>query len=453
MSFLSALVHLSDIECGENNRADSETRVDSYQKVAQLLVKDAKAVLAEAKVDSKQVGLIVTGDIANKGDVDEGVDEYGKAAKTIECLRKGLGIKSSRRIAMVPGNHDVGWKHCEQAFRLATSAPAGAISNRTAARNLPEKLGKFNTFCRAVWGTEYGPPEAVKSFSSFADLGIALVGFDSTFFCTFVDEDNHGILRNAPIKNVGRQKLKSLLDKDPKLIPVAMFHHCPNPLTDHNPGDTSYMRNATEAMEWLHESGFSVVLCGHEHHARCTSDLRNDCHILVTGTYGLGVKGLTNSYGGSSRIVSNKYQIILVQPDGISEVCLRELKEPGIQDSEWQEDRTGGKSRVPLHFHRPKVDKAEIGVSPHLSVSLVAGDLVHFRERSGAVVAVKIVAPKGAISGISAVTYQWQGHVVTKRNDSDNFCAELEIDPSGDRKIVANIDKTDGSPLVRTTEV
>ena len=112
MAYRSALVHLSDIECGEKNRAASQTYVDGYITCADKLIDDAKNELFEKQsLAPSQVGLVITGDIANKGQEEE----YQEARRVIERIRNSLGIPS-KQVAIVPGNHDVNWASCENAF-------------------------------------------------------------------------------------------------------------------------------------------------------------------------------------------------------------------------------------------------------------------------------------------------------------------------------------------------
>jgi hypothetical protein len=49
MTYDSVIIHLSDIECGENNRADSFTNKNGYAKIAQHLVNDLHTRLFEKR--------------------------------------------------------------------------------------------------------------------------------------------------------------------------------------------------------------------------------------------------------------------------------------------------------------------------------------------------------------------------------------------------------------------
>lgn len=423
MGYISALVHLSDIECGEHNRANVESWRGPYQKCAEALVADLKEELSNRRgFSGAQIGLIITGDVASTG----AGPEFENAATTIELIRDSLKIPPEQ-VAVVPGNHDVNWIDCEKAFRtrypdLDLSDPKSSAR----ARDLPQKLGEFGRFFQRVCRRPFNGPESVTPFREFARLGIALVGLDTTHHCTFCKEDNYGFLRGDPVI-AARNELDSMLRENERLVPVAAMHHCPNPLADQVNGDNSYLHNATEAIKWLREAGFYVVLCGHEHRQSARADLRTKQAVFATGSYGLDEEGLRTRYLGHERRESNRYQIVLLDPEGNSEFLLRKLRIPGSVESDWVEDTDGGSSRFPVHLTRYKIEEI-LGLSRAQPVFLFVSHPFEIR-RQRWVVSLSLGGVPDSLKAISSVTYS-VGGVPTRvcRNRDVGFRTDVEVD-------------------------
>ena len=424
MAYRSALVHLSDLECGEKNRAARPPFADGYITCADKLIGDVKKQLFDdQKLAPSQVGLVITGDIANKGQEEE----YREARKVIEYIRDALGIPS-KQVAIVPGNHDVNWADCKKAF--GDNYPNDSCDDpkaRQKVRDSPAKFNGFRQFLTQVCKKEFPKSETVLAFDDFRDLGVALVGFDTTYPCTFHEDDNYGLMRDKPIRDVGRKELERLLDGHDRLIPIAMLHHCPNPLRDQTEGDNSYLKNGSEALEWLRKAGFSVILSGHEHQAKTIVDLRLGDQVLVTGSYGLNAEELMNRYHGSPRIESNKYQIVLVNPEGTSEILLRKLRDPGAVHADWVPDNDDGIARIPIPLRRSQLCTAGPD-SLERQVSLLISHPVLLPVVNRWVVSMSIGVPERRLKSIKSVTYEVCGQSTCRENRADRFFGDSEID-------------------------
>ncbi|MBN1982249.1 MAG: metallophosphoesterase [Chitinivibrionales bacterium] len=348
MNYNSALIHLSDIECGVNNRGELPSYTNGYQRCADKLIADIETELSRIQLfESQRIGLIITGDTANFGTARE----YEKATLLIERVRTALKI-TPRHTAIIPGNHDVCWDECRAAIQKRFPDKTGYTDDmRDEVRIAPEKLIHFRQFFENLCGAPYCASEGMQPFPGFDELGIVLAGFDTTYPCTFCEEDNFGLLRNASPLNFGGEMLDAHFSSNPLLLPVALLHHCPMPLQNLTDGSKSYLHNAEEALQYLESQGFKVVLCGHEHQVRASSDLRRGNQIFVTGSFGLNAEKLRFKYYKSTKNESNKYQILLVNNTADSQVLLRTLEQPGVPDSRWVDD--GKDSRFSVYLHRP----------------------------------------------------------------------------------------------------
>jgi hypothetical protein len=419
MAAKSVLIHLSDLECGQNNRGESETRTQGYRESTERLISDVRSVLRRRAADKCPRGLVVSGDIADRGLEPE----YDKALSVLETLRDALGI-SRNRIGIVPGNHDVDWPSTARAFAeqwpgLSPLDP----KDRERARVLPQKLANFGSFFTRLTGLAYDGPESVLAFDGFTELGVALIGLDSTYPCTFCPEDNYGLLRDVSC-NAAQARLAPLL-RNPQLVPIALVHHCPNPLADIQEGDASYLHNASEGLGWLRHAGFSVILCGHEHRQRSSSDLRTQYQVLATGSYGLNRSELLRVNRSADRVETNRYQLILLDPEGQSEFMLRKLQWPGMVESDWIDDDDDGPSEFPVHLRRPLLESelqgsgfAEVAAMMGRPCVLLTGSLV---------MSVSLVGPRAALASIRSVSYEIGAHRRTTTNKGERFGAMLEF--------------------------
>ena len=420
----SAIIHLSDLECGDNNRAERPSRVDGYRRCADRLVEDIQRLLfTERELRSDRIGLIITGDIANKGSDAE----YEKAAEVVGRIRSRLGIPN-RQVAILPGNHDVSRPACEQEFHRQFPHLRGEDEiDRREARGLAEKFVSFNRFCRSTCGYDFGGPESVMLFDGFLTLGVALVALDTSYPCTFHPDDNFGLLRDLAIERAGECLRRAVAGAD-RPVPVAALHHCLLPFADQIGDDKSYCRNGSEALVWLTEAGFGVVLCGHEHQTKCLGELRTGYRVLATGSYGLNATSLVHRYSGAARADSNKYQILLVQKDETSSLLFRRLRTPGGFDDSWGPDDSDGGAAIYLRLPRRYLG----GTSEQERLTQQANLLVAgpSRMRSGRLmITMSLRAPRDTLGMINVVSYRVgdRGPLIESRNREDGFLRDEEV--------------------------
>jgi hypothetical protein len=443
---MAAIIHLSDLECGEHNRAANRIGVvKSYKKCADRIIEDIKNELyVIRRIPSSQVGLILTGDITNTGSKGE----FDCAGEMLQHIISSLGINKTH-VAIVPGNHDVNWDLCKEAFQQKFPRLRIDISHqREKARDLVEKLEHYQTFLKELLGYNFTGPECVIAYDGFIDIGLAVIGFDTTYHCTFVPEDNQGILRDDPVLVMGKNVLGELLLRRENLVPIAIMHHCPLPLQNDSVKDTSYLQNATEAINYLQNAGFKLVFAGHEHTSRTDWDILSGLHIFVTGSYGLNAQRLLIRYHGNYKLGYNKYQIFLVQDNKTGEIVYRKLTPPGDFDSNWEADKYGsGSIALTLGSLTPRGD-LEGTLSENVVAKIDSG--VHLLSDGTIAFSVRLAGGKKILDKIASVTYKAGEVTRTTAASHLNFLADMAISKDSGGKIEGVVSCKDGSTTFLT---
>jgi hypothetical protein len=419
--FDSAVIQLSDIECGPWHRGEdpSFTYPDGYAACDRRLIEDVRAQLEEYDMSGAKVGLIITGDIAATGDEKE----YKKSEASVKRIQDAFDIPPSR-IAIVPGNHDVSWASCWTIFESRHPGdPDPAAADRVEARSYPEKVAPFAAFLEAVTGRRFERPEDVIEYPGFLDLHIALVGLDTTFLCTFTEEDNHGWLNEAPIRKAG-ERLQAMRKDHPLAYPIAAIHHAAYPAADDVGADGSYFMNASQARDWFNDAGFAVILCGHGHFQSALADVVTGQLVLQAGSYGIDGSKLKERYPGDP-LATNSYQLLLLGPTDPGRCLLRSLRIPGKPDSGWIPGSLGGK-RIPWADVRRSLRLPRAG-----EVVPKPGNPVRLALRPRTyVVSISLEAEDAVLDGLTSVDYEIAGSrvPVPRRVAVDRFWAEVEFE-------------------------
>jgi len=450
MAYQSVLIHLSDLECGANNRATREDIVDGYRKAADQLVADVSAQVKKQITDGIDLGLIVTGDIADTG----AVEEYEHAAEVIERIQEALKIPNDL-VALVPGNHDVSWPDCRKAFSAAfpgvdVDKKEDTGTQRETVRNSKAKLANFGKLFERICGRPFPGPESAIAFEGFTRLGIALIGLDSTLPCTFRPEDNHGLIRDDQISSA-KVELDKLLAANKDLLPIAAMHHCPFALTEETVDGGSYLHSGDEVIRLLSKAGFSAIMCGHEHKPKALADLYRGLQVYVTGTYGLNAEHLVHRYKTVGyAVVSNKYSIILYSSANASALMMRQLREPGAVNSDWI---TGPDSPplIPIWLKRPlRVSAAspnlrdDLQLHPGFPTDLPGGG------KGGHFFCVCIEAVGDALRSVRSVTYRVADKERVSESRESAFLVDFVLDNVNGKEVEAEI-VTEGGDKIRLT--
>lgn len=428
MPYAAALVHISDIECGKFNRAHGdESDADPYMRDAQRLAADAQRVLAKNGISADRLGLVVSGDVASTGAADDG-NEYSVADRILRSIIATLGV-APRHVAIVPGNHDVNRDACKRAFSDRWRRIPKKLTEEQIRfiREHPKKLEAFSGFANALLeGTARFSALEPTAFEGFLDLGVAVVGLDSTYACSFREEDNFGILHDRQLVGAGTL-LKSLLQTNSVAVPIAVLHHSLLPTSRH-PSEQSYLHDeAGKCIDFLLEMGFATALCGHEHRAATPSLVSRTFECCTAGAYGVSNKFLAERYNSTD--ITNKYQIILISQDGQSKILYRRL-DMLSNDRNWVADYCGNDGEAALRLWRPAHDEiGKPGERPGIYV--VLGEPKRLSGK-GSVVFVGLGGGAGA--EVTEVAYSFTSteghHAGTVRSSLENgWLADMRLDP------------------------
>jgi 3',5'-cyclic AMP phosphodiesterase CpdA len=353
--YSSAIILLSDMEFGYLHRSQVNN-TKGHIATVEALIQDLQKVLKPYKFHGNDLGLIITGDIASFGKEEE----YKLAEEAIDKLIEHLKIPKEH-IAIIPGNHDVNWKSCREAYLKRYGREKKALTDnnkRIRACGLPQKLISFQKLLKTISTPDIKRyhSKSIYLFPDFDSLGIALVGFDTTYPCTFYQKDNHGSLE-ADIIHFGSKKLKRIISRKRRLLPIALLHHSTYPTADSIGTNKSYLYESDTVRDTLNINGFSVVICGHEHRASAYyCDMNTGQHTFTMGTFGANNKQLVNVYGKNHK-ETNRYGILFIQPEGKSCLKVRKLSPPASPKGVWDEDREKSEDSIVLKRSQlPSVD-------------------------------------------------------------------------------------------------
>jgi 3',5'-cyclic AMP phosphodiesterase CpdA len=356
MSFDAALIHLSDIECGPNNRADPKnagefkSEDDCYCDHVRQLAADIRELFKSKDTEMNRAGLVISGDLTSSGRPEE----FEKAATVLQNLKRELGIASGH-VAIVPGNHDVSWESCREAHKEEFGVDTIEPKNIRKVRQSPHKLAHFAAFIKAQLGIEFVMRDPI-AFPDFRDLNLAVVGLDSTFPSTFREEDNYGLIEEQQILKAG-ELLAKIRGMSPTVVPVAVMHHCLLPLK-RGDMDRSFLREHEMVAGALEKAGFGVTLCGHAHRKASYQDLESQHIVMTAGTYGLCPAKLLERYESEGVTANvNRYQIVFIRSSREAVVVCR-MRHSGRSDP-WGPDHPPS---YPFRWYDPRVDKVDASV-------------------------------------------------------------------------------------------
>jgi hypothetical protein len=285
------------------------------------------------------------------------------------------------------------------------------------------KLRNFRAFFEALTERQFPVSGHCLAFPGFVPLGFALVGIDSTLPCTFLEEDNYGLVLEETVKQ-SSNALKAILSSDSQAIRVAILHHCPNPYADENPHG-SYLQNARDVRRYLAIGDFQLSLCGHEHQQGAHSDLRTGHQVFCTGSYGLDAAALHQRYIGDSSRTSNRYEMLLLHDDRLTIRCmLRKLEQPGGLDARWTRDDDYGPDEFPVMPREPYVSD---GKDPREIAVNFGNPVPHPHRPDVFIFSVALAGPEDAMRELRAVEYLTPDGPVKRYSLHESFRAELAL--------------------------
>jgi hypothetical protein len=337
LSSVLNILHLSDIHIEDISQA----KLYRAQLEADLI--------AELQIHSLDY-LVMSGDIANRALPEE----YDAACFLIDGLVQQFGLRVSR-IITVPGNHDVNWAACRNAYKFIykddlpntlvdgqfyPAGDAGVLLRQEEAYR--QRFEYFNDiFYKRITSCEYPIDYAHQSvLYTYPEHKILFLGLNSAWNLDAYFKNRAGIHPNA-ISNAMEKVVNAHAEYD-GWLKIAVVHH---PVTG-----PEQMQN-TNFMQSLAVAGFQTLLHGHIHeaeHGFYNYDRSRDIHIVGAGTFGAPTRQQIPS-------IPHQYNLLVLHPaTGESVVQTRKKEKP---DGAWSADARWGDKNNPIPYYSLNMNK------------------------------------------------------------------------------------------------
>jgi 3',5'-cyclic AMP phosphodiesterase CpdA/tetratricopeptide (TPR) repeat protein len=291
------LLHVSDPQFGRHHqfaRSDlSRIGWDApFETLLDALRQDLQALREEYGL--KPDLLIVTGDLAEWGLPEE----FEDALRFVRGLAGHLDL-SARRIAVIPGNHDIHRQLCEDYFA------ACAASGSEPAYPYWPKWEPYVDFFRTLYGdipSYRFTPELPWTLFPIESLRIVVAGLNSTLQESHREVDHYGWVGSRQLAWFAEELARYRRDG---WLRIGAVHHNffrGAALDDENLRDADPLREALSG-------SLNLLLHGHTHHAKL-GWIHPGLPVLSTGSAALGP-------GQRPSEVPNQYEVIELWPDRI----------------------------------------------------------------------------------------------------------------------------------------
>lgn len=265
------LAHLSDLHFGNPK---GHLRRTHLEQILGTIFKDL----------STDSYLVISGDITFQGQPIG----YTEALEAFKLAIEQAGF-SEKRIILCPGNHDL----------------------------VKESAGRPNFTTFDEWSSSVRNDKAC----TFANRSVRHICHEIADFL-ILNSAYHGnhtygmIDRPTLLEEIRGLEQKSPARKRPR---IAVLHHHLIPVLEN---DVSVTRNAYGLIETLQNSGFTLILHGHQHAMLQLILGKERLQIFGTGSFGYNTPGYINTvstftFGGAGDVVAARYGISLDTPAGI----------------------------------------------------------------------------------------------------------------------------------------
>ena len=203
--------------------------------------------------------LIISGDIANKGILEE----FTSAKKIINSIISELGI-SKEKVLIVPGDHDINYDNC----RLAHENGIRNGQTKQSFEYFTEKFENFSNFYNEFYdSTCFFPEKTIVNSLVIEQDKLLIVGLNSNYKIDYDGGNGYFEINNL------RNELNELLSNYKDYSVVCVFHHnifaaYDNTMTgqwDNSNSDS----NRLAVFRLFEEFGVNTLLYGNEH-TRCS---------------------------------------------------------------------------------------------------------------------------------------------------------------------------------------
>ncbi|MGH3854777.1 MAG: metallophosphoesterase, partial [Pseudonocardiaceae bacterium] len=291
------ILHVSDLQFGRDPLAGGNglTPADQAHNAQFRRLHDDLAALSEDHGLRPDL-MVVTGDLTKRGLGSE----FDQAVEFLTALTEAVKLPR-RRVAIVPGNHDVNRKACEAHF-----IDHEADEREPVAPYWPKWkhfADAFNQFYQGINEVSFTQDEPWTLFE-MPDLAVVVAGLNSTIAESHRDADHYGW--------VGEQQLGWFADRlaryrDQGWLRLAAVHH--NAVRGAVAGEN--LRDADDLGRRLGQPGLvNLLLQGHTHDGRL--------HRLPSGLLALPTGSATVTAETRPPEVPNQYQVLTVHPNAVT---------------------------------------------------------------------------------------------------------------------------------------
>lgn len=227
--------------------------------------------------------ILVTGDIT-----DEAQDEeFSKATEIINRLKSELNVNNDN-LLIVPGDHDVNWRDCENAFESDDRQKKSYLYK--------EKYNRFSNFYKEIYETDFDYEKVI--LKEIIIENIVFIGMNSNYKIDFCG--GNGFIKKKQLI----EELSQIKEKYNGYSKIAVFHHNITPFYQNNTNGQWDKDNRIEVLEVLKSFQFKVVMFGNEH----TTGSKEEDQFYYVGAGSLGMKLLTDKDAPPSFKVYNVFE-------------------------------------------------------------------------------------------------------------------------------------------------
>lgn len=282
------VLHLSDLHFGTEDDA-----VNWHSQLAE----DLHHELGCTRLDA----IILSGDITNRADEKE----FKAARLFLDSMCKEFGL-DGRRVALVPGNHDLSWLAAKKAYtcfwrddrqqhdlREGTYIEDDSIIAIRDEEEYKRRFAGFGAFYKEVKGSPYPLDyEDQYSLDYFPDLNLLVLGLNSAW------ELDHRYTSRASIHPLAVSNALEAIRRRPEYascLKLAVWHH---PLH----GEAEDRIKVADFMDRLAVGNFRIALHGHIHKAESGTYIYDysrrgrKLNVIAAGTFGAPVKEWVPGY-------------------------------------------------------------------------------------------------------------------------------------------------------------
>ena len=246
------LLHLSDLHLGDDLLWRSVTRLRPWWKrPSRGLTDGLKDAIRKLRPDY----IVISGDFVNKPNEKS----FKQAAQYLRDLLADCGFDITRRLLVIPGNHDASF---------APRAQPDAAS----------RLGEYRRFMQLLFNEDDVEARKLRYMHRVDAEPVIFACMDSTL----KDEPPiaEGMIGQVQLRWLEREvdELKMFAPESGQLVKIAVVHHHCIPIKGSSPRSERFMPllDAGDVLAAFDAHGFHLVLHGHKHHPHIAPRYRSD---------------------------------------------------------------------------------------------------------------------------------------------------------------------------------